>query len=162
MPSSATSRPNLRSARIVDGRSWIADVRYSHLPKEGRNPFAQCNWKAHARHKLAPSSSHSHRRTDCLGAIRDALRVIFQACVCRHLDSAAPCFNNPKSTAERSETDCRRLPARRARRASSIADHQSLPQPRLPFSFSASPFQLLRVSAFQFLPHLPANRAFIG
>lgn len=98
MPSSATSRPNLRSARIVDCRSWIADVRYSHLPKEGRNPFAQCHWKAHARHKLAPSSSHSHRRTDCLGAIRDALRVIFQACVCRHLDSAAPCFNNRRSS----------------------------------------------------------------
>ena len=27
MPSSATSRPNLRSARIVDGRSWIVDGR---------------------------------------------------------------------------------------------------------------------------------------
>jgi len=75
MPSPATSRPNLRSARIVDGRSWFTDVRCSPLPKERRNPFAQCNLKAHARHKFVPWSSHSHRRTD----------------------SAAPCFKNPKS-----------------------------------------------------------------
>ena len=137
MPSPATSRPNLRTARIVDGRSWIVDAQGG--AKRVRPSRMKCR---------CTEQSSTHRPHILIDDHPSSLRYA--------ATSASPLLGlSPRAHADGTKTNRQSPPLPLLTAHCSLLTRHSILPLHHRHHRRSSPFQLLRFSAFQHLPQSP-------